>query len=101
MHQKPDHQGAQLHSNDIEVGIERGAYGRRVQEEHVRPLVGRPRRILEARLFLQEEHLRTEAWIVRSALYRRVRMNEVYDAVPRDIREWVLCSYTEAIVVSL
>lgn len=66
VHQKPDHQGAQLHPNDVEIGIERSAYGGRVQEEHVRPLVGRPRRILDARLFLEEEHLKTKAWIMRS-----------------------------------
>lgn len=57
MYQEPDHQRAQLHPNDVEIGIESGAYGGWVEEEHVRPLVGRPRGILDARLFLQEEHL--------------------------------------------
>lgn len=61
VHQEADHQRAQLDPNDVEIGIESGAYGGRIQEEHVGPFVGRPRGILEARLFLQEEHLRTQA----------------------------------------
>lgn len=102
VYQKTDHQGPQLHPNDVEIGIECGAHGRWVQKKHVRSFVGRSRRILNARLFLQEEHLRTEAWIMRAET-RSAQTSKwmVYDAVPQYIREWVLCSYTEAVVVSL
>jgi len=61
VHQKPDYQRAQLDPNDVEIGIESGAYSGRIQKEHVRPLVGRARGILDPRLFLQEEHLKTQA----------------------------------------
>jgi len=57
VHQKPDHQRTQLNSDDVEIGIESGAYGRWIQKEHVRPFIGRARGIFDACLFLQEEHL--------------------------------------------
>jgi len=61
MYQKSDYQRTQLNSNDVKIGIESSAYGRRVQKEHVRLFIKWSRILFDPCLFLQEEHLKTQA----------------------------------------
>lgn len=108
MYQKTDHQRTQLNSNDVEIGIESGAYGGWIQKEHVRPFIGRPRGILEACLFLQEEHLGIQAWVMKSALFFQLYFECMVWRSPLNFHEfcenffYVFCNYiyTEAMVNS-
>lgn len=57
--EEADDQRSELYSNDIKIGIERGANRGRVEKENVGSVVGSSRTIVFAALFLHEEHLKT------------------------------------------
>ena len=83
MYQKSDYQCTQLDSNDVKIGIQSSAYGRRVQKEHVRPFVRWSQSIFDPCLFLEKEHLKTQAreYIIKSKLVSSRILIVWYDAV--------------------